>query len=208
MDDALHPTARALVATTVAIIEANGPQSVTIDKVLDASGISRGSLYHHFGDFPSLVDHALLSIFRRYADAAVVELNAALEELNSLESFRDGIHAIHAMNNTPEAARTRVIRTWAVAQALVRPSLRDLLAEHQMGYNAALLAIIERGKERGWLRTEVDASSLALLVQAYSFGTSLDELTDDHVDRAAYANLLDEVMVRTMFTDEARAALE
>lgn len=208
MKDSLHPTAATLVDTTVGLIEANGPQSVTIDQVLDTSGVSRGSLYHHFGDFPSLVDHALLTIFRRFTDAAVVALSAAFDGPDSVESFRDAIHTVHAMNNTPEAARDRGIRTWMVAQALVRPSLRALLATQQHAYNAALLSVIDRGQVRGWLRTDLDARSFALLVQAYSFGTSLDELTDDHVDRAAYTDLLDQVMVRTMFTDEARAALE
>lgn len=206
--DDWHATARVFIDTTVELIETNGPQSVTIDQVLEASGRSRGSLYHHFGDFPSLVDHALLSITRRYTDAAVVEMSAVLGDPEDLEAFRAGIHTIHAMNSTPEAARNRVIRTWAVAQALVRPSLRELLAKHQTAYNSDLLSIIERGQERGWLRTDLDARSFALLVQAYSFGTSLDELTDDHVDRVAYTELLDEVMLRTMFTDEARAALE
>lgn len=204
----MHPTARTLVDTAVAIIEAEGPQSVTIDQVLAASGVSRGSLYHHFGDFPSLVDHALLSIFGRIANASVVEMSASIDVSGSLQSFRDGIHAVHVMNNTPEAVIVRTIRTWSVARALVRPQLRELLAEHQNAYNAALRTIVDRGQERGWLRTDLDADAIALLVQAYSFGTSLDELAETHVDRAAYTTLLDEVMLRTLFTDRARAELE
>lgn len=208
MEGDRHATARAFIDTTVELIEAHGPQSVTIDRVLEVSGLSRGSLYHHFGDFPSLVDHALLAISRRYTDAAVAQMSATLGTSDTLESFHEGIRTVHAMNNTPEAARNRSIRTWAVARALVRPPLRELLAKQQTAYNSELLSIIARGQERGWLRTDLDGGSFALLVQAYSFGTSLDELADEPVDRAAYSRLLDEVMVRTMFTDEARAALE
>lgn len=207
MDSPRHATAQVLILTTVALIEENGPQSITIDQVLDTSGVSRGSLYHHFGDFPSLVDHALLAIYKRFTDAAVVEMTAAFEGLNTIEAFRDAIHAVNVINATDEAARNRMIRTWTVAQALVRPTLRDLLSTQQAAYNAALLSIIERGQARDWLREDLDAKSLALLVQASWHGTTLDQLVDDPVDRTEYVQMLDDVMERTMFTDEARAAL-
>lgn len=203
-----HPTAQLLVDTAVEIIETNGPQTITIDQVLDRSGVSRGSLYHHFGDFPSLVDHALVTIYARYSDEAIAEMTAAFEGLNTIQAFRDAIHAVHVANSTPEAARNRMIRTWTVAQALVRPSLRDLVSNQQAAYDSMLLTIVDRGQRRGWLRLDIDARSLALLVQASSFGTSLDQLVDDRVDRAEYTRMLDEVMLRTMFTDEARTALE
>lgn len=202
-----HPTAQTLVETTVALIEANGPQSVTIDQVLERSGVSSGSLYHHFGDFPSLVDQALVAIFEMLTSAAVVEMRARLDPSGSLEGFRDGMHRVHAMVNTPEGRRNRAIRTWTVAQALVRPSLRELIAERQDAYTASMLPIIEFGQERGWVRTDLDTRSIALLTQAYLFGTSLDDISNEPVDRTAYVEVLDAVILGAIFTEEARAAL-
>ncbi|MGA1715426.1 MAG: TetR/AcrR family transcriptional regulator, partial [Ilumatobacteraceae bacterium] len=59
-----HPTKVALIEVVKEMIAEFGADGFTVEMVLAESGISRGSLYHHFEDFPDLVEEALLDINR------------------------------------------------------------------------------------------------------------------------------------------------
>jgi len=47
-----HPTKVALIEVVKEMIAEFGADGFTVEMVLAESGISRGSLYHHFEDFP------------------------------------------------------------------------------------------------------------------------------------------------------------
>ena len=56
--DSLHPTKRALITTVLEQLKTLKPSEITSESVLDKSGISKGSLYHHFEDFDDLIETA------------------------------------------------------------------------------------------------------------------------------------------------------
>ena len=50
----MHPTKSLLISTTVKLLGTRLPGEIAVDEILDASGISKGSLYHHFEDLGEL----------------------------------------------------------------------------------------------------------------------------------------------------------
>ena len=52
-------TVATVIEATIRAIEANGEASVRIDDILKETGISKGSLYHHFGNYQILALSAL-----------------------------------------------------------------------------------------------------------------------------------------------------
>ena len=60
----MHPTKQILLETTVALLDELPSDEVTSDTVLRRSGISKGSLYHHFPDYGHLIDDAERGIHR------------------------------------------------------------------------------------------------------------------------------------------------
>jgi AcrR family transcriptional regulator len=56
----------ALLHTVLELFGHIPPEKVTIADVLAASGISYGSLYHHYDGFPHLIEQALLTLFGRH----------------------------------------------------------------------------------------------------------------------------------------------
>ncbi len=55
-----HPTKRLLVETVAGMLEAKKPSEILADGVLESSGVSKGSMYHHFEDLQELVETARL----------------------------------------------------------------------------------------------------------------------------------------------------
>ncbi len=53
-----HPTKEELIQTVVVLLEGTTLNQITSEQVLAISGISRGSLYHHFEDFSELLELA------------------------------------------------------------------------------------------------------------------------------------------------------
>ena len=56
--DSMHPTKAVLVRTVVQLLDTQLPTEIHADDVLEISGISKGSLYHHFEDLGELVETA------------------------------------------------------------------------------------------------------------------------------------------------------
>lgn len=53
-----HPTAVKLLEITVDLLDEIPIDALSIAAVLERSGVSHGSLYHHYADFPDLVEQA------------------------------------------------------------------------------------------------------------------------------------------------------
>ena len=64
-----HPTKRLLVETVVAMLETKKPNEILAEEVLESSGVSKGSMYHHFEDLQELVETAQLMRYSKWIDA-------------------------------------------------------------------------------------------------------------------------------------------
>ena len=53
-----HPTKRLLVETAVKMLDSKSPAEILAEEVLETSGVSKGSMYHHFEDLQELVEVA------------------------------------------------------------------------------------------------------------------------------------------------------
>ena len=67
----MHPTKAILVETVVEMLETNKPDDIQADKVLEISGISKGSLYHHFEDLGELVESAQVARYSKWISISI-----------------------------------------------------------------------------------------------------------------------------------------
>ena len=63
-----HPTKRLLVETVMSLLNTKTPDEVLADEVLEKSGVSKGSMYHHFEDLQELVETAQLARYAKWID--------------------------------------------------------------------------------------------------------------------------------------------
>ena len=53
-----HPNAQRLLDVTIELLDSTPLEQISLATVLELSGVSNGSLYHHFDDFRDLVEQA------------------------------------------------------------------------------------------------------------------------------------------------------
>ena len=71
MKISLHPTKSHLINTTVSILDEKLPNEIAVDEILEKSGISKGSLYHHFEDLGQLLEVAQVERYAQWVDRSI-----------------------------------------------------------------------------------------------------------------------------------------
>jgi AcrR family transcriptional regulator len=190
----LHPTAQLLVETVTGLLDSKGADQITSEEVLHLSGVSRGSLYHHFEDFDDLVDSALVKRFGKY----IAETNAGFAALSlAVHNAKDMKAALRRMTrwaHDPSRAEFRFERIRVFARASEKPSLRAKLALEQDALTTNMAEIIAGWQERGFVVNSVQARSIAVVIQAIVIGRVVDEIADTHVDPEDWLQMMDSMM--------------
>jgi len=79
-------TRRHLVAAATDLFAARGYEATSIDNVLDAAGVSRGALYHHFTGKEALFEAVLEAVEEELATEVVAAAEAAGDPRMSLQA--------------------------------------------------------------------------------------------------------------------------
>ena len=202
MKRAQHPTRERLIEVTVELLASKGPGEINVDEVLSASGISKGSLYHHFEDLADLVDEALAYRFAHYVDLSIDSIVPIMSAAKTKEDIFAGIAKITEATQSVDFRGNRLERIQTVGRAARNPHLRELINAEQRRLNGALADLIREAQIQGWFSREFDAMSAAVLIQAYTLGRALDDITDPHVDPDKWTNLIHRLVEKT-FAPEA-----
>jgi AcrR family transcriptional regulator len=186
-----NPTRDALLASAVELIEANSLEEVTIDMVLENSEVSRGSLYYHFTDFADLLEQALITEFSRSIDESILSLQTAIATSNSPDEFRAAMKRLTRATQTRDRADRRMERIVVFATSNSSEQFRAQLSAEQRRLTDAQTNLVRAAQDREWVRPELDAQAIAVLIQAYSLGRVVDDLDPEPVDEAAWIALID-----------------
>ena len=194
----VHETKAALIEITMKLIRERGLQNVNSDLVLEVSGISKGSLYHHFEDFPQLIEYAYVEIFREMVTRALGLLSHAAATSSTKQEFLNQIRLITHGNSGAEIAAARLARIEALALATSRPRMQALLGEAQSEFNQGLIEIFEAVKARGWVNPNLDPAVVAVFIQAYTFGAIIGELSTHRLNPIEWIHLVDQLLTKVI----------
>ena len=193
-----HPTRTALIATTVSLLDARPLEEIRSEDVLEASGISKGSLYHHFNDFSDLLNTALVHRFSLWVDLSIELLTHVLETSHSKDEIFAGIEHVTELTQGPEGLPRRFERARVLALAENNPQLARELGEEQARLTNALADLTREAIYRGFYRADLDPVSVALFIQAYSFGKVLDDISSEHVEFEQWKPFISGMLRRTL----------
>lgn len=197
-----HPTRERLVEVVVEILNDKAPEAITVDEVLTTSGISKGSLYHHFVDFHDLIDVALAQKFAAYVDVGIEQIVNLIHAVKTEEEFWAGIDEVTRISQAAENRDNRFNRIQILARAARSDVFRELLGVQQARLTSAYTDLIREGQIRRWLSNQFDAQAAAVLIQAYTLGRTIDDITDPHVDPDKWIDLINRLVRKTLGADE------
>lgn len=164
---------------------------IRIPEICAATGVNYGSVYHHFGSREGVIDAAYSMIFTRIIDEDVAALRQVNESARTFEQYVAAIRPVlERISAGEERVARRAIRSRIVAAATTRHDLRVLIALNQARLNSELLRIANYGQRRGWLRRDVSAQSIAMLMQAVVLGRTLDDISLEPISDAEWEQTL------------------
>lgn len=170
------PNLDSILDVTVELLLEHGEAGFRIEDVIDRTGVSKSSLYLHFGGRDGLIESACLEIFSRQVTANIDESIAALESIQTADQLWEAIPALVdiAIHDTPDDVRWN--RVMMLAAAHSRPRLYEELGKRQMRLNAALTEAVASLQERGVVVKDIGPGELAILLQTVSFGRVFRDL--------------------------------
>jgi AcrR family transcriptional regulator len=185
-----HPTRDRLIETMVELLDGSDPEHITADQVLSASGVSKGSLYHHFEDFEDLLEAALIARFSVNVDVTIDTMSKILATVNSRDEMLEALRELNVYNQAQSRSSYRLERARAAGLTYSSPRFHDALGKEQERLTEAFIDLFKEAQNKGWMSTDIDARAAAVFVQAYTVGRVVDDIAPEKVDPDAWISLI------------------
>lgn len=193
----MHPTRERLLLTTVELMDSENPEKVGVEMVLEKSGISKGSLYHHFEDFPALIEAALVYRFHRVVDTSIALIANTVATSTSREQFFAEMEKVTAITHSREMTAIRFERARALGHAGTSLRFKEALGIEQQRLTFAFADLVREAQNQGWITTDIDPHATAVFIQAYTIGKLIDEVTPEPMDEQKWLQLINRMIERT-----------
>lgn len=189
-----HPTKQRLIQAVQQLMAQHALEHITADMVLEASGVSKGSLYHHFEDYAQLVEEVLVGRFVAGVDFTIAAVGKVAGESSSKPVALSAFHALTAEMNAAVRSAMRLERARLLGATQSNPRLKKRLGQEQSRLTNGLTELLIEFQRKGWARQDLDARAIAVLVQAYTLGKVVDDIVEQPMSEAAWNHLINQVV--------------
>ena len=165
-----------LIEVTMTMLEAKGEQSLRVVEVAEAADVSMGTIYSHFENRRGLVAAVRLEQYRRWVSDSLAGLRSAVEALDGPEAALGAAEQLIIVPDAPEPRAHREIRVDAIAASHHEPALAAAMQAMQRELNAQAVQLVERAQQIGLVDPALDATAVALLLQAVPMGLVVADL--------------------------------
>lgn len=199
--NSLHPTKATLITTTMNLIEERPLEEIRSDEVLERSGVSKGSLYHHFSDFSELLNTALVARFAQEVDLNIEIISKTLIHARSKEELFQGLAQVTVATQKAESRSIRFERARIIALSEGNHILQVQLAAEQDRLTDAVTDLVRESINKGFIREDLNPRAIAVFIQAYSLGKVVDDVAKNPVNLEDYYKVIDIVLRSSFATD-------
>jgi AcrR family transcriptional regulator len=191
----MHPTKAILVETVVEMLETIKPADIQADKVLEISGISKGSLYHHFEDLGELVETAQVARYSKWITVSVDTMTNILPKAKNISELRVSLAAVTKATQRHDLSKYRLERARTLANAEGNPRFQKALAEETDRLTSLLEDLCREVIEKGWFRKDLNPRALAVFIQSYTLGKLVDDFSPNRVPEDVWNALIDGIVI-------------
>ena len=200
MRQSVHPTKTHLIETAVALLENRVPNEIAVDEILDKSGISKGSLYHHFEDLAELLEAAQVARYADWVDRSIALIVAIISKAKTKEELFEGVKKMTLLTQSAEFKNFRYERARTIGNSQGHLRFQNLLAAEQERLTSGLTDIIREVIEKGYFRKDLDPHVAAIFIQSYTLGKIVDDIVTDPVNSKDWDNFIDHMVYKSMFS--------
>lgn len=197
----IHPTKQRLIDVTVDLLDEKQPQEIQVDEILDTSGISKGSLYHHFTDLQELLEVALTIRYSRFVDLSIQFMTSELL-VKTQEELYQGLVRLTELTQDPKRSKYRFERARAIALAEGNPRFAKMLGEEQARLTAALADIVLDLQNKNLVSKKYNADVVATYIQSYTLGIVINDITAHPIAIEPWREMINDI-AKFVFLDKA-----
>jgi AcrR family transcriptional regulator len=160
-------------------LESSGPVQFNLDRVIELSGVSRGSVYHHFGNRDGLIAAVEIEDFTRYMMSGVEYLREDILKMDSIETWLQEIQLMLLSDHAQQSRERRIRRISSIVAAQGNPTLLTALSQVQMEGTRHLAETLRMAVEKGIMNPTAPVLGIAYLFQSILVGRVLVDLEED-----------------------------
>lgn len=197
MLSSFHPTKRLLVVTTVTLLDSKPSSEIQAEEVLEISGVSKGSLYHHFEDLQHLIETAQIFRYSKWIDASIDYLTKTVAVAKSQAELRKALFDLTQLTQSDERREARAERAKALADCMNNPRMAKQMGIETQRLTDSISDVTEEVKNKGLFRPEVDGKILATFIQAYTLGKIVNDYNPTGVGEKEWVEFIMNIVDRT-----------
>ena len=198
MTPTVHPTKTRLIETTVALLEVQFPEAIQVDEILEKSGISKGSLYHHFEDLGELLEAAQVARYAQWVDRSIGLITPILSGAKTRDDIINGLRQATLYTQSSEYKATRFQRARTLANSELSTRFQKSLGLEQDRLTTALEDLVLEAKNKGLFREHLDARVVAVFIQSYTLGKIVDDIVPTPIIQENWDEFIIDMLINTM----------
>lgn len=167
-----------LIAVTAKELDRVGLAKVDVESLLKKSKISKGSLYHHFGNKNGLLAAAAAQQFVTYLQAEGAAFRKLIENCASKKEFLKLIVGVMKITSLKRNREFRQKRVRAIAMSFNEKNLSKVIKAEQLVDTQYLAETFAIAQKRGWIKPDIDLVALSYFFQGAFIGHILLDVTN------------------------------
>jgi len=170
-----HPTKRLLVETVSQLLDEKAATQIAAEEVLERSGISRGSMYHHFVDLDDLLETTQVYRYSKWVDASIKFMYEFVITSQSVDELRKSLRQLTEITQSDDRKPARSQRALALALCASNERMASKLAPEIQRLTDGITDVVSEVKNKGLFKKEVEAHALSTFIQAYTLGKLVND---------------------------------
>jgi len=145
-----------IIDAAITVLLEKGVAASRMNDFVEASGLSKGGVYHHFDSKEDL----LIGVLNHFIESNLDQINLAIDPTQSAYLQLQAILRNHE-EIMLELGKYNQLFLDFLSQAHYLPRFRELVRQHYQLFHGALSALIEMGVESGEFAKDTDANAIA-----------------------------------------------
>jgi AcrR family transcriptional regulator len=197
----LHPTGVELVKACDRLLDIKRPDQINTEEILRESGISKGSLYHHFVDLPDLIETTLIYRYSKWIDLSIQRMSSLLSSAKSAKALKEALFQITFATQKDSLKNMRIERARIFAEAQQNSRLSEKLIPETERMTTSIEDLVREVIDRKLFKPGLNARAVAVFIQAYTLGLIVNDFTTNKVTFEDWTTLINQIIGELFIND-------